>query len=137
LGTQAVNEAELEELLTPPDDATMGEAIEAFARAVRQAYGDRVRGIYLFGSRARGDHTRDSDADIAVVLRDGDWDDWKEKSRLTDIGYDALISTGADIQAFPVRAAEWSDPVLHRNPSLVRAMRAEGRAIGRDVEERS
>ena len=40
----------------PPDDATVNQAIADYARSVREVYGERVEGIYLFGSRARGDH---------------------------------------------------------------------------------
>lgn|SRR3990170_2479611 len=35
---------------------------------LRQAYGQRLRGVYLFGSRARGDHEPDSDVDVLIVL---------------------------------------------------------------------
>lgn len=31
-------------------------------------YGDRLRGLYLFGSHARGEAGRDSDVDLLVVL---------------------------------------------------------------------
>jgi hypothetical protein len=55
-------------LLELPDDATVARAIAAFASAARRHYGSRLVGLLLFGSRARGDHTRESDADVAVVL---------------------------------------------------------------------
>ena len=49
--------------------------IEEIACQVRQWAGDQplVRRVYLFGSRARGDHRSDSDVDLAVVCRM----DWK------------------------------------------------------------
>ena len=37
-------------------------------RALRAVLGDRLVGIYLYGSRARGDHDPDSDVDVLVVL---------------------------------------------------------------------
>jgi predicted nucleotidyltransferase len=37
--------------------------------ALERAYGDRLVAIYVFGSRARGDHRPDSDLDLAVILR--------------------------------------------------------------------
>ncbi|MBZ0229686.1 MAG: nucleotidyltransferase domain-containing protein, partial [Bauldia sp.] len=97
-------------LLQPPDDAAVDRAVEDFARAIRAAYGDRVKGIYLFGSRARGDHTRESDADVAVVLADGDWDYWAEKMLLAGLEYDLIVKTGAEPQGWPVRESEWLDP---------------------------
>lgn len=118
------------DLLTPPDDATVNKAIEDYARAVRKSYGARVKGIYLFGSRARGDHTPESDADIAVVLTDGEWDYWEEQFRLADIEYDILIETGAELQGWPVRESEWRKPETHHNPALVGAMQRDALPIG-------
>jgi antitoxin ChpS len=114
----------------PPDDGTVNEAIADYAKAVRQAYGDRVKGIYLFGSRARGDHTPESDVDIAVVLADGSWDFWAEKMLLTDLTYQPLVESGVDLQGWPVRQAEWLTPERHHNPSLIRAMQRDARPIG-------
>jgi predicted nucleotidyltransferase len=116
--TQVAND-----LLEAPDDAAVDLAVRDFARAIREAYGNRVKGLYLFGSRARGDHTPESDADVAVVLADGEWSVWDEKMRLADIEYAIIIATGAEPQGWPVRESEWENPSLHRNPALVRAMR--------------
>jgi len=45
--------------------------IAAKARAgLKAIYGERLRGVYLFGSWARGEGTEESDVDIAVVLDD-------------------------------------------------------------------
>ena len=37
---------------------------------LRLVYGDRLRGVYLFGSYARGEADRESDFDVLVVLQD-------------------------------------------------------------------
>lgn len=47
--------------------------MDAFAAAVRQAFGARVYCIGLQGSRARGEATADSDIDVVVIL-----DEWRE-----------------------------------------------------------
>ncbi len=119
------------DVLAPPDDATVDAAIEEYARAIRSAYGSRVKGVYLFGSRARGDHTPESDADIAVVLADDGWRYWPETKRLTNLAYDIVVETGADLEAWPLRASEWGSPDLHENPELVHAMRRDARPVGR------
>jgi antitoxin ChpS len=116
-------------LLEPPDDATVARALRAFAAAVRRHYGDRLRGLYLFGSRARGDHTPESDADVAVVLADGDWRVLSEKKVLSRLGYDLVVDTGTDIQAWPIRESEWREPERHHNPAFARAIRADGKAL--------
>jgi uncharacterized protein len=130
VGGEAVSTADL---LAPPDDATVNRALSEYEGLVRQAYGPRLKGVYLFGSRARGDHAPESDADVAIVLAAGtDWDFWREKTLLTDLTYDLLVETGTDIQAWPVRDSEWNDPDRHRNPDLLRAMRRDARPIGID-----
>ena len=116
-------------LLELPDDATVARAIAAFASAVRRHYGSRLVGLLLFGSRARGDHTLESDADVAVVLDDEELDFWREKMVLADLSYDAILEFGADVQGWPIRRTEWLDPARHRNPTLVRAMQRDGKVI--------
>ena len=44
------------------------EAIRAFVRSVLAREGENLLSIMLFGSRARGEHTCYSDADLLVVL---------------------------------------------------------------------
>jgi len=51
--------------------ATKQQALEIAGRArenLDQIYGERLRGVYLYGSAARDQLTPDSDIDIAVVL---------------------------------------------------------------------
>jgi predicted nucleotidyltransferase len=113
-----------------PDDVTVDRTVSDYARAIRKAYGSRLKGIYLFGSRARGDHTTESDADIAVVLADGDWKEWPETKRLTDIAYDFIVATGADLQAWAVPESAWVNPTTHPDSALITAMRRDARPIG-------
>jgi len=121
------------DLLAPPNEAAVDQALHDFVRTVQRVYGDRLKGIYLFGSRARGDHSPESDLDVAVILADGAWSSWEEKMRLADLEYDIIVATGAEPQGWPVRESEWLNPELHRNPGLVRAMRRDARDLSVDV----
>lgn len=47
----------------------MRTALLELKQALVQMYGERLEGIYLYGSYARGDFTQDSDVDVLVVLR--------------------------------------------------------------------
>ena len=42
--------------------------LREFRGRLSARYGDRLRGIILFGSRARGDFREDSDADLAIFI---------------------------------------------------------------------
>ena len=51
--------------------ATKQQALEIAAKAredLARIYGERLRGVYLYGSAARDQLTPDSDIDIAIVL---------------------------------------------------------------------
>jgi predicted nucleotidyltransferase len=111
----------------PPDDATVARTLAEFAAAVRAHYGERLKGIYLFGSRARGDHHPESDADIAVVLADGDWIGWKERRALTRLAYDLSLETGLEIQPWPFDDATWADAAAPK--PLVVAARHDARPL--------
>jgi predicted nucleotidyltransferase len=48
----------------------LADLLAAFKQGLRQLYNDRLEGLYLFGSHARGEARVDSDVDLAVVLDD-------------------------------------------------------------------
>lgn len=52
----------------PSLTATERSAIEMFVRAVDRRFPEQVLSIQLFGSRARGDATPDSDMDLLVIM---------------------------------------------------------------------
>jgi uncharacterized protein len=49
------------------------QAIDALVGQLMLSYGSDTRSIALFGSKARGDDTFESDIDVLVVVADGDW----------------------------------------------------------------
>ncbi len=60
-------------------------------------YGDRLKGVYLYGSYARGDYREGSDVDVMVMLKDytNYWDEIKRTSELmsdVSLEYDMLVS---------------------------------------------
>jgi uncharacterized protein len=113
----------------PPTEEKAERATRAYVAAVRAHYGERVKDVFLFGSRARGDFRPDSDADVAVILEDGDWSIWREKMNLAGLAYDPLVEFGLYIQPWPIARSEWGDRSRHRNSRFVENIVRDARSI--------
>ena len=59
------------------------EVFEEFAERAEVELGSSLRQLYLYGSVARGEETRDSDVDVFAVVEDESDLDW-----LRDLAYD-------------------------------------------------
>lgn len=79
-------------------------------------YGERLAGVYLFGSHARGEARPDSDIDVLVVLH-GELDWWKEQKVIVDLLFGLELETEELIAAMPVEASRFAQVAipLHRN----------------------
>ena len=77
-------------------------------------YEKRLRGLYLFGSYARGEEDRESDVDVLVVL-----DDVKhygaEVDRTSELTSMLSLQYGVSISKVFVREREW---MSHQTPFL-------------------
>lgn len=107
-------------------DASVWSALEDFAQALSRSYGSRVSKLVVFGSRARQQAQPDSDIDVAVVIDALDGRRYDERMRMVDIAYEILLSTGMDIQAWPVTVSEWDGLQEHSNPELLDNMKRDG-----------
>jgi predicted nucleotidyltransferase len=89
--------------------------LKRYRRALDNAYGKRIERVVLFGSRARGEATADSDYDLAVFLRDLS-DRAAEMNRMADLSTEILGETGAFVHAMPYSAGAYNDermPLMH------------------------
>lgn len=76
-----------------PDNQTHERAAEAFAQRARDALGDSIHELILFGSTVRGEtRGQDSDVDIFVVLDSTDHDD-----ELNEIAFDVTLEYGVAV----------------------------------------
>jgi len=102
-------------------------AISAFMERVAGAYS--VSSARLYGSRARGDYERHSDADIAVFLegaRAAKSDLLRTKLAMADVAFDILLDTNILISPLPIWDDEWRNPEQYENPRLLENIRREG-----------
>ncbi len=83
-------------------------------------------GAILFGSRARGSHQSDSDADVAVLLSGSPGKFVSTKLAMDDLAYEVLLETGIRIQPIPVWQSEWEHPEHYSNPHLLKNIAREG-----------
>jgi uncharacterized protein len=126
--SSTVDRCEFDTVLRTPSEAEVERALAAFASAVRHHYQRRLKGIYLFGSRARGENTPESDADVAVVLADDEWDYWKEKLQLTDLAFDSTHASGIYVQAWPFAESAWNEQ--NKSSRLTWNARRDSKPIG-------
>ena len=88
--------------------------------------------VFLYGSRARGDHRRDSDVDIVVVFAGArpDYDRQAEVCGELEVvqceAYADLKRPRADISAFAYWQEEFDEPDKRFNPDFFRNVLADG-----------
>lgn len=71
-------------------------------------YGDRLKGMYLYGSYARGDARDDSDIDVAIVLA-GEVNRWNERKRTGTIVSDICLDEDCLIQTMFISEREFKE----------------------------
>ena len=82
----------------------------------------------LYGSRARGDHKPDSDADIAVVLKGKAARRTRTDAALdmAGIAFDVLMETGIMVQGFPLWPEELARPETFSIPPFIENILRDG-----------
>jgi predicted nucleotidyltransferase len=103
-----------------PLDKRRQKAVDEFVKRATQAYGDRIRGITLFGSVARGTPRRDSDIDLLVVI---DKEDFRLRRELTGLAFDIFMETGGDLS---VKVLSSQDFQARKSFSFLRNVLTEG-----------
>ena len=106
-----------------PDAATI-RAARAFRRRIEGRY--PVRELLLFGSRARGTHHAESDADLAVVLSGDGGARARIAGEMAEVAFDVLMETGILVQALPLWEGDLRQPERFSNPALLASIRREG-----------
>lgn len=96
-------------------------ALKDLQKYLAKVYGERLRGVYLYGSYARGDFHPDSDVDVLIVLA-GTINPGQEIDRIGDGVADICLDHNVLIATFPV-SEEW---LQQRKSPLFENVRREG-----------
>ena len=99
-------------------------AVRRFLALIASRYD--MAGAIVYGSRARGTHRPDSDADVAVLLTGEHQRFLSTKLAMADVAFDVLLETGVNISPLPIWLDEWEHPETYSNPSLLQNIAREG-----------
>jgi predicted nucleotidyltransferase len=95
--------------------------LEELKKGLTSLYQDRLKGVYLYGSYARGDYEEGSDVDVLVVL-----DEFErapiELTRTDDLVADLSLKYLTTISLMFMRENDW----LTADKPLLRNVRVEG-----------
>jgi predicted nucleotidyltransferase len=105
-------------------DHDVEKAVRSFLARISLRYD--IAGAILFGSRARGTHAEDSDADLAILLRGPRGNTPHVAGDMSGDAFDVLMKTGIDIQPVPVWMDQWERPETAANPALLKNIASEG-----------
>lgn len=105
-------------------DLATQHAVQRFLALIAPHYA--MAGAILYGSRARGTHQPDSDADVAILLRGEHQRFVTTKLAMADTAFDVLLETGINISPLPIWMDEWEHPENFSNPELLRNIAREG-----------
>ena len=108
----------------PALDAETVRAARVFMQRIEGKY-PTIEGL-VYGSRARGDHRPDSDADLAVILKGERGDRYKVSGEMAGIAFDVMLETGILVQAVPLWEGELKQPERFSNPTLIDNIKREG-----------
>ena len=85
----------------------------------------RLEYAILFGSRARGEDRPDSDADLALILAEGEVD-WDLIGDLAELASDIYLERGILVQAVPISLWHWLNPERFPRPGFLRNVARDG-----------
>ena len=110
------------------------EGLRLLSKLVRARYGNRVKGLYRINISEQYDYEDEPDAEVVVVLTDGDWQPSDESEKLSDLTYDVLLESDLFVLAEPIQESAWADPSEAADPIWVRTLKARAKLLTEKVQ---
>ena len=102
----------METTLNPAINPAIEPIVREFKAALQALYGDRLRGIVLFGSYARGDYDEESDIDLMILLSDEQVNTIAEGFRLSELTMNLILDYGKAISPLPVAEQKYASSFM-------------------------
>lgn len=102
--------------LIPRDRA----ALDAFSQRVRDALGTNLAALKLFGSKATGRASPDSDIDVLVLVNNANVE---TEDRVIDLAFEVNLAHDVYISPRVIAGATLEDPVWRRSPFVQTLLR--------------
>lgn len=98
--------------------------LKELASSLYNLYGKRLKGVYLYGSYARGEDVEGSDIDIALILDDFR-DHWEEIQRTSQLVSEISLKYGVTLSLYRIREKDWKG----KETPLLMNIRREGMPV--------
>lgn len=85
--------------------------MKEFKAGLVRIYGGRLKGVYLYGSYARGDYRQGSDVDVMILLKDYK-DYFEELRRSTELASDLSLKYEVTVSRLIIKEIQWHESVM-------------------------
>lgn len=73
-------------------------------------YGDKLKGVYLYGSYARGDYREGSDVDVMILLKNYR-NYWNEHKRISQLASDVSLEYDVTVSCIFIKEIQWQNSI--------------------------
>jgi predicted nucleotidyltransferase len=97
-------------------------ALNQFLTRLEESFPQQVRHVILFGSRARGDSTSDSDIDLYIVLNS---DDWRMRGEISGLALAPMLEHNTLLSTHTVGGSHY-EKIRRMRTTFYRNLESEG-----------